>query len=211
MKKVILMAAASLAIFATSFAQSATAPAPKAKMTKTRKPAMDAPAAQGTPTPAATSATGEKGEGHGKGHGEARGEGGQGQGGLKALGLTPEQDTKFKAANQSQKAAVQAVQKDASLAADAKVAQIAVLKSKYESEVQGILTADQFAKWTAMRAKRDEKKPEGGKKEGQEGMGHREGGDHKKGGHKADGGAAPAPADGSAAPTMKVKKTTKSN
>jgi periplasmic protein CpxP/Spy len=193
MKKVILMAAASLAIFATSFAQSATAPAataapaPKAKMTKT-KPAMDAPA-QGTPASAATPATGEKG----KGHGEARGEGkGQGQGGLNALGLTPEQDTKFKAANQSQKAAVQAVQKDASLAADAKKAQIAVLKSKYESEVQGILTADQFTKWTAMRAKRDEKKPEGA--------------GHKKGEHKADGGAAPAPADGSAAPTMKAKK-----
>lgn len=190
MKKVILMAAASLAIFATSFAQSATAPAPKAKMTKTTKPAMDAPAAQGTP--AATSATGEKGEGHGKGHGEARG---QGQGGLNALGLSADQKTKFDAANQSQKAAVQAVQKDASLAADAKTAQIAALKSKYESEVQGILTADQFTKWTAMRAKRGERKAEH-KAE------HKEDGDHKMGGHKSDG---DAPADGTA-PKMKAKK-----
>jgi hypothetical protein len=125
---------------------------------------------------------------------------------LKALGLTPEQDTKFKAANQSQKAAVQAVQKDASLAADAKTAQIAALKSKYESEVQGILTPDQFTKWSAMRAKRGERKAEH-KADGD----HKEGGDHKKGGHKADGASAPAPADGSAAPTMKVKKTKKSN
>ncbi len=206
MKKVILTAVAALALVATSFAQSATAPAPKAKMTKT-KPAMDAPAAQGTPAaPTAQGApTAEQGKGH-KGHdkGEARGEG-QGKGGMNALGLSPDQETKFKAANQAHKAAVKAVQMDASLAADAKKTQVAALVTKYQSDVQGIMNADQFAKWTAMRAKRADRK-EGGEKEDGD---HKEGGDHKKGGHKADGAATTAPADGSA-PAQGVKMVKRS-
>jgi hypothetical protein len=184
MKKVILTAAAALALFATTFAQSATAPAPKAKMTKA-KPATEAAAAQGTPAP-----TAEAGKTKGKAQGENRG---QGQGGMKALGLSPEQETQFKTLNQAHKAAVKAVQSDASLAADAKKAQVAALVTKYESDVQGMMNADQFAKWTAARAKRDEKKMEGDHK----------GGDHKKGDHKMD-----APAEGTAAPAegAKMKK-----
>jgi hypothetical protein len=210
MKKVILTAAAALAIFATSFAQNATtAPAPKmkTKMTKsTPKPAMDAPA-QGTPaqtTPAqGTPATAEKSKGHGKAPDEARGEGkGRNEGGgvNKSFGLSPEQETKFKAINEGHKAATKAVQADASLAADAKKAQIDLLKSKYESDVQGVMNTDQFAKWKEMRASRGDKRE--GRPEGAEGMGHREGGDHKKGDHKKDGGAAPAPANGSATPAV---------
>jgi hypothetical protein len=207
MKKVILTAVAALALVATSFAQSATAPAPKAKMTKA-KPTMDAPAAQGTPAaPTAQGApTAEQGKGH-KGHdkGEARGEGqGKAQGGMNALGLSPEQETKFKAANQAHKAAVKAVQMDASLAADAKKAQVAALVTKYQSDVQGIMNADQFAKWTAMRAKRSERKDDD-RKEG----GEKEDGDHKKGGHKADGAATTTPADGSA-PVQGVKMVKRS-
>ena len=230
MKKVILMAAASLAIFATSFAQNtATTPAEAPKMGKKSrvKPVGDAPAMQGTPTPATqTQGTpaGEsrkgRGEGEarseskGRGEGEARGEGkGMGQGGKKVLGLSAEQETKFKAINEGHKAAVKTVQTDASLAADAKKAQIDLLKSKYESDVQTLLTTDQFAKWKEMRAKRDEK---GDRKEGGD---HRDGGDHKGGDHK-DGGdmkKAPAPANGGAAPTapadmkMKDKKSKKNN
>ena len=204
MKKVILTAVAALALVATSFAQSATAPAPKAKMVKS-KPAMEIPAAQGTPAAPATQGapTADQGKGHGKG--EARGEGqGKAQGGMNALGLSPEQETKFKAVNTAHKAAVKAVQSDASLAADAKKAQVAALVTKYQSDVQGVMNADQFAKWTAMRAKRAEHK-EGGEKEDGD---HKEGGDHKKGGHKADGAATPAPADGSA-PAMGLKKSKK--
>jgi hypothetical protein len=183
MKKVILTAAAALVLFATTFAQSATAPAPKAKMTKA-KPATEAAAAQGTPA-----ANAEAGKGKGKAQGENRG---QGQGGMKALGLSPEQETQFKGLNQAHKAAVKAVQSDASLAADAKKAQVATLVTKYESDVQGMMNADQFAKWTAARAKRDEKKMEGG--------------DHKKGDHKMD-----APAEGTAAPAEGAKKKKKKN
>jgi hypothetical protein len=206
MKKVILTAVAALALVATSFAQSATAPAPKAKMTRA-KPAMDVPA-QGTPAaPTAQGApTAEQSKGKGHDRGEARGEGqGKGQGGMNALGLSPDQETKFKAANQAHKAAVKAVQMDASLAADAKKAQVAALVTKYQSDVQGIMNADQFAKWTAMRAKRSERK-EGGEKEDGD---HKEGGDHKKGGHKADGAATTAPADGSA-PVQGVKMVKRS-
>ena len=222
MKKVILMAAASLAIFATSFAQNtATAPAEAPKMGKKSrvKPVSDAPAMQGTPAPATQTQGTPAGESRkGRGEGEARGEGksrgeGQGQGGLKVLGLSAEQETKFKAINEGHKAAVKTVQTDASLAADAKKAQIDLLKSKYESDVQTLLTTDQFAKWKEMRAKRDEK---GDRKEGGD---HRDGGDHKDGDHK-DGGDMkkyPAPANGGAAPTapadmkMKEKKSKKNN
>ena len=218
MKKVILMAAASLAIFATSFAQNtATTPAEAPKMGKKSrvKPVGEAPAMQGTPAPAPQAQSTPAGESRkGRGEGEARGEGkgrgeGQGQGGLKALGLSAEQETKFKAFNEGHKAAVKTVQTDASLAADAKKAQIDLLKSKYESEVQTLLTTDQFAKWKEMRAKRDEKG--GDRKDGGE---HR-GGDHKDGGDMKK---APAPANGGAAPAlapadmkMKDKKNKKSN
>jgi hypothetical protein len=158
MKKVILMAAASLAVFATSFAQNATVPA-KPTMTKV-KPAASAASPQGMPAaPAAQGQVGnmETGEGHGRGNGQRQG---QGQNGLKALGLSAEQETQFKATNEAHKAAMKAVQMNESLAKDAKKAQMADLKSKYESDVQSILNADQFAKWTAMRAKRNEKKEE---------------------------------------------------
>ena len=212
MKKVILTAVAALALVATSFAQSATAPAPKAKMVKS-KPTMEAPAAQGTPAAPATQGAPTTDQGKAKGHdkGEARGEGqGKAQGGMNALGLSPEQETQFKAVNTAHKAAVKAVQSDASLAADAKKAQVAALVTKYQSDVQGVMNADQFAKWTAMRAKRNDHK-EGGEKQGD----HKEGGDHKKGGHKADGAATIAPADGSAPATaqegMKSKKGKKGN
>ena len=79
MKKVILMAAASLAIFATSFAQNtATTPAEAPKMGKKSrvKPVGDAPAMQGTPTPATQTQGTPAGESRkGRGEGEARSEG----------------------------------------------------------------------------------------------------------------------------------------
>jgi Spy/CpxP family protein refolding chaperone len=170
MKKVILTAAAAFTLFTTTFAQTATIPAPKVKMAKS-KPAAETPA-QGTPAAEVGKA---KGQGKGKG---------QGQGGLKELGLTPEQETQFKAVNQAHKSAVKAVQADATLAADAKKAQVAALVTKYQSDVQGIMNADQFAKWSAARNKPKNK-----------------GGDHKKGDHKMD-----APTDDAAAPAEGARK-----
>jgi hypothetical protein len=216
MKKVILMAAASLAIIATSFAQNATAPAPKAKMSRV-KPTMEAPATQGTPaapTTQGTPASMEKAKGHGKGQGEARGNSeGKGQGGMKALGLSPEQETQFKAVNQAHKTAVKTIQMNESLAVDAKKKQVAALVTKYQSDVQGVLNADQYAKWTAMRAKRGDKKEGGNHKEGGDKDDDDKGGDHKKGGHKADGAATTTPAEGTMtpaeAPTVKQKKSKK--
>ena len=207
MKKVILMAAASLAIFATSFAQNAaTAPAEAPKMAKKSrvKPVGEAPAMQGTPAPAPQAQSTPAGESRkGRGEGEVRGEGkgrGEGQGGLKALGLSAEQETKFKAVNEGHKAAVKTVQSDASLAADAKKAQIDLLKSKYESEVQTLLSTDQFAKWKEMRDKRG---TQGGPKGGLKGEHTGEGHDEMK--------DAPAPANNSGAAPMKDKKNKKNN
>lgn len=185
MKKVILTAVAALALIATSFAQATTAPAPMAKMgNKAKTKATDA----AVPVQQAGEKTQEMGkdhaknhgEGHGKGNGEARGEG---KGGGNMLGLSAEQEVKFKAINEGHKTAMKNVQTNASMAADAKKAEMDLLKSKYESEVQGVLTTDQFAKWKEMRAKRGEPR-----------------GDRKEGGRKPDGAAAPAPASGSAVP-----------
>ncbi len=82
------------------------------------------------------------------------------------LGLSAEQETKFKALNEAQKSAMQKLEMDKTLSADAKKTQKDALKSKYEADVKSVMNADQFAKWTAMRAKRDEKKSEMGEKKG---------------------------------------------
>jgi hypothetical protein len=77
-----------------------------------------------------------------------------------ALGLSAEQETSFKALNKAHQAAVAAVDKDKALAKEAKTAKIAELKSKYEADVKGVMNDDQYGKWLAMRAKRDEKQGE---------------------------------------------------
>ncbi len=91
------------------------------------------------------------------------------------LGLSAEQETSFKALNKAHQAAVAAVQKDKAVAADAKKAKIDELKAKYEADVKGVMNDEQYGKWLALRAKRDEK-PEA-KKESQKGS---------KGGKKGD-------------------------
>ena len=127
---------------------------------------------------------------------------GEGRGG-NMLGLSAEQETKFKAINEGHKAAMKAVQTNASMAADAKKAEMELLKSKYESEIQTLLTTDQFAKWKEMRAKRGERKEDK---------------DRRDGGRKPDGAVAPtpAPANGTAIPAapaegMKMKNKKRSN
>lgn len=221
MKKVILTAVAALALVATSFAQATTAPAPMSKMgnkAKTKAADATAPAQQAgeqAKTKAADAAVpvqqaGEKAKEMGKGHSEtpskSNGEGrGEGKGG-NMLGLSAEQETKFKAINEGHKAAMKAVQTNASMAADAKKAEMDLLKSKYESDVQGVMNTDQFAKWKEMRAKRGERKEDNDRKEG----------GRKEGGRKSDGAAVPTPAKSTAIPAasaegMKMKNKKKSN
>jgi hypothetical protein len=90
------------------------------------------------------------------------------------MGLTPDQETKFKAFNESHKEAVKKIQMDKTLSADAKKTQIDALKGTYEANVKTVLNADQYTKWLA---KRNDK---GGDHKGkmEEHMGKKE--DHKE-------------------------------
>jgi hypothetical protein len=148
MKNVILAFSAMFAFATASFAQNA-APAPAQGPVKEMK---------------GSAKKGKEGAEKGKGHVNS------------ALGLSAEQDASFKALNKAHQAAVGAVQKDKSLAADAKKAKIDELKAKYEADVKGVMNDEQYGKWLALRAKRDEK-PEGKKEERKEG---------KKGARKGD-------------------------
>jgi hypothetical protein len=149
MKKLIFACSMMLTLSAASFAQ-ATAPAAT------------------TTTPAALPAKGKmnkKGKEKSAEMGKVKGEKGNAPKGM-GMGLTPDQETKFKAFNESHKEAVKKVQMDKTLTADAKKAQIDALKGTYEANVKGVLNADQYAKWSAKRNdkgaaqkdKKDEKK-----------------------------------------------------
>jgi periplasmic protein CpxP/Spy len=157
MKKVILAFSTMLALATSSFAQ-------------------NAPAAT---APAKAKAQGKEIKEKGKEHSKEMGEKGKAPMGGN-LGLSAEQETKFKALNEAQKSAMQKLDMEKTLSADAKKTQKDALKSKYEADVKSVMNADQFAKWTAMRAKRDEKKSEMSEKKG-----NME--DHKMEDHKSKG------------------------
>jgi periplasmic protein CpxP/Spy len=141
MKKLIFACAVMLTLSAASFAQ-ATAPA--------------------TPTTSATPAVPAKGKMNQKGKemsekgkengqkGKEMGEKGNAPKGM-GMGLTPDQETKFKAFNESHKEAVKKIQMDKALSADAKKTQIDALKGTYEANVKTVLNADQYTKWLAKR------------------------------------------------------------
>ena len=71
-----------------------------------------------------------------------------------SLGLSADQQTKYAAVNKAHQEAVRKVDMDKALAPEAKKTQIAALKSKYETDIKGVMNADQYAKWSAERAKR---------------------------------------------------------
>ena len=172
--------------------------------------------AQNTPAPAPVPAPTTKTKGHGKEHGKEMGEKGKekgeksaGQAGEKGksqmggnLGLSPEQETSFKAVNKAHQDAVKAVQMDKSLTADAKKTQVDALKSKYAADVKGVMNADQYTKWEAARAKRAENKAEH-----KADMGDHKMGDHKDKAAKMDGKAmkGKAKSDKAAQPQGAVK------
>ncbi len=140
--------------------------------------------AQNVPTPAPTKgdATEMKNKKHGKHekgmgkHDEDKNEQGQegkkGGKGMSDLGLSPEQETKFKALNEAHRSAMQKLEMDATIKGDAKKTQKDALKSKYEMDVKGVMNADQYTKWLEKRNNRKERKEmgdgkgKGGKKGG---------------------------------------------
>jgi hypothetical protein len=80
------------------------------------------------------------------------------------LGLSADEDAKYKAIRKAHQDAVKKVETDKSLTGDAKATQIAALKSKYEADVKGVMSSEKYTKWTEKRAKRDAKKGERGDK-----------------------------------------------
>ncbi len=137
MKKLIFAFSTMLALTTVSFAQN-SAPA----------------ATPATPAvPAKMSQKGKEKSEKGKENsqkGKEMSEKGKAQQGM-GMGLTPDQETKFKAFNESHKEAVKKIQMDKALSADAKKTQIDALKGTYEANVKTVLNADQYTKWLAKR------------------------------------------------------------
>jgi hypothetical protein len=188
MKNVILGICTVFALATTSFAQNAPAEVPaKGKNGKEMKgkgkEKSEEAKAQGKDM-------GEQGKAHGKemsDQGKAKGEQGKGMGA--SLGLTPEQQTQYGAVNKAHQEAVRKVQADQTLAADAKKAQVDALKSKYETDLKGVMNAEQYAKWSENRAKRAAEKSaeKAGEKGDAKKMEDHKDGDHKGGGDKKGG------------------------
>jgi hypothetical protein len=141
MKKLIFACAMLLTLSAASFAQ-ATAPATPATSATPAAPAKGKMNQKGKEM----SEKGKENRQKGKEMGE-KGNAPKGMG----MGLTPDQETKFKAFNESHKEAVKKVQMDKALSADAKKTQIDALKGTYEANVKTVLNADQYTKWSAKR------------------------------------------------------------
>jgi hypothetical protein len=141
MKKLIFACAMLLTLSAASFAQ-ATAPATPATSATPAAPAKGKMNQKGKEM----SEKGKENRQKGKEMGE-KGNAPKGMG----MGLTPDQETKFKAFNESHKEAVKKVQMDKALSADAKKTQVDALKATYEANVKTVLNADQYTKWSAKR------------------------------------------------------------
>jgi hypothetical protein len=79
------------------------------------------------------------------------------------LGLSAEQETRFRVLNNAHAVAIGAVRMDNALTADAKTAKMEALKVKYKADVKSLMNAEQYEKWLALHAKidaRDQKKRE---------------------------------------------------
>ena len=74
------------------------------------------------------------------------------------LGLSAEQQTKFKTLNEAHKTSMDKLMADKALSKEAKDAQKVKLKSEYEAQVNGVFTPEQFTKWKAKRDNRDAQK-----------------------------------------------------
>ena len=157
MKKVILSFSMFLALAAASFAQSpaVTPGTPTSVKNPERKPKMQkANDKMEGQAPAQTPAPDEA---KSQGNPRAEGKGNRGENFFKDMGLTPDQEAKFKVLNENQKTAMDAIMSDKSLTPEARKTKIDAGKANYEAQVKGVFNAEQFAKWTEMRANRSAK------------------------------------------------------
>jgi periplasmic protein CpxP/Spy len=143
MKKLVLMFTICVAFATVSIAQTTEAqPAPATEMKK------------------------DKVRGGGKGKGNAAGKM------AKTLDLTADQKLKMKDVQNTVKGKLQAIKTDKTLTKEQKMAQMKEVNNGLETEIKGILTAEQYTKWTAEKAQRKEqlkerrKENKGGKAEG---------------------------------------------
>lgn len=97
----------------------------------------------------------------------------------KDLNLSAEQSNRMKDIGNSYKGKMKALKTDNSLSKEQKKAQMSDLKKSHEADMKGVLTADQYTKFTEMKKQRHDKM-----------KAHK--GEHKGKGKK-QGGATPAP------------------
>jgi periplasmic protein CpxP/Spy len=127
MKKLLLMFAVCVAFATVSIAQTTDAqPAPATEMKK------------------------EKVKGGGKGKGNAAGKI------AKSLDLTADQKMKMKDVQNAVKGKLQAIKTDKSLTKEQKMAQMKEINTGLDTEIKGILTPEQYTKWTEEKAQRKE-------------------------------------------------------
>jgi hypothetical protein len=144
MKNLILLVCAVFALTTVSVAQNTPAAQAPAKGKEMKAKGKEHGQEMKTQGQAKAKEAGEKGK--------AQGEQGKGMGAN--LGLSTDQQTQYGAINKAHQEAVKKVQMDAALSGEAKKAQVNALKSKYEADLKGIMTAEQFTKWSEKRAER---------------------------------------------------------
>jgi periplasmic protein CpxP/Spy len=86
----------------------------------------------------------------------------------KALGLSDEQASKMKDARATLQGKMKAIKSDNSLSKEQKMAQVKTAATAFDGEVKGILTPEQFTKWSEM--KQNMKGKMKGKRQGKKGV-----------------------------------------
>jgi len=91
-----------------------------------------------------------------------RGPGARMERAVKELGLNADQEAKWKAIGQQEKAALDALRDDTSVAKEAKRGKMREINKGFADQRRALLTADQAAKFDEMRAKMRERGPRDG-------------------------------------------------
>jgi Spy/CpxP family protein refolding chaperone len=95
-------------------------------------------------------------------HKRERGPGAMMDRAAKELGLSADQEAKWKAIGQQEKTALEALRDDASVAKDDKRAKAREINKGFADQRRAVLTADQATKFDEMRSKMRERGPKGG-------------------------------------------------
>ena len=112
--------------------------------------------------PAPTNAT-ELKQGKGRGRGQT-----QGNNMKKTLGLSDDQATKMKEAKATLQGKMKAIKSDTGLSKEQKKAQIKDAAIAFDGQIKGILTPEQYTKWSEMKEKMKGKMKE--KRKGKKGL-----------------------------------------